>query len=85
MAKRLIVVSEGAQLGTSAISNIPFIAASGHDRLTLGMYQKPDITEQVAFQDLTVLSVLQKIHKKLKYMNNDLYVLKAERNENPKK
>ena len=51
MAKRLIAVSKGTSPGASAISNIPFMVASNHDRLNSGIYQKPDIAKQVTFQD----------------------------------
>ena len=81
MAKRLMAVSKGPSPGASAISNIPFMVASNHDGLASGNYQKPDISKQVTFQDSALLSVLQKINKKLKSLDNDLYALRAERNE----
>ena len=46
-----------------------------------GNYQKPDILKQLTFQDSALLSGLQKINKKLKSLDNDLYVLQGERNE----
>ena len=42
-AKRLMAVSKHMSPGTSAISNIPFMAALSHDWLASGMYQKPNI------------------------------------------
>ena len=81
MAKRLMAVSKGTSPGASAISNIPFMVASNHDGLNSGIYQKPDIAKQVTFQDSALLSGLQKINKKLKSLDNDLYALRAERNE----
>ena len=81
MAKRLMAVSKGTVPGASAISNIPFMVASNHDGLTSGIYQKPDISKQVTFQDSAVLSGLQKINKKLKSLDNDLYAMRTERNE----
>ena len=80
MAKRLMAVSKGPSPGTSAISNIPFMVASNHDGLAPGSYQKPDISKQVTFQDSALLSGLQKINKKLKSLDNDLYAMRAERN-----
>ena len=80
MAKRLMAVSKGTSPGASATSNIPFVVASSHDRLASGNYQKPDIPKQVTFQDSALLSGLQKITKKLKSLDNDLYALRAERN-----
>ena len=59
MAKRLMAVSKGTSLGASAISNIPFMAASSHDGLALGIYQKPELPKQVPFQDSALLSGLQ--------------------------
>ena len=81
MAKRLMAVSKGTSPGASAISNIPFMVASNHDGLNSGIYQKPDIAKQVTFQDSALLSGLQKINKKLKSLDNDLYALRTERNE----
>ena len=81
MSKRLMAVSKGPSLGASAIPNIPFMVASNHDGLTSGSYQKPDISKQVAFQDSALLSGLQKINKILKSLDNDLYAMRAERNE----
>ena len=63
MAKRLMVVSKGTSSGASAISNIPFMAASSHDWSASCMYQKPDIPKQITFQDSALLSGLQKINK----------------------
>ena len=60
-----MAVSKGTSPGASAISNIPFMAATGYDRLTSGIYQKPDIPKQVTFQDSGLPSGLQKINKKL--------------------
>ena len=57
------------------------MVASNHDGLASGNYQKPDISQQVTFQESTLLSGLQKINKKLKSLDNDLYALRAERNE----
>ena len=81
MAKRLMAVSKGPSPVASAISNIPFMVASSHNGLASGNYQKPDIPKQVTFQDSALLSGLQKINKKLKGLDNDLYALRAERNE----
>ena len=81
IAKRLMAVSNGPSPGASANSNIPFMVASSHDGLTSGIYQEPDIHKQVTFQDSALLSGLQKINKKLNSLDNDLYVLRAERNE----
>ena len=81
MAKRLMAVSTGSSPGASAISNMPFMVASNHDGLTSGSYQKPDISKQVTFQDSALLSGLQKINKKLKILENDLYAIRAVRNE----
>ena len=49
--------------------------------LNSGIYQKPDLAKQVTFQDSALLSGLQKINKKLKSLDNDLYALRTERNE----
>ena len=57
--------------GASVISNIPFMAASSHDGLASGMYQKPDIPKQVTFPDSALLSGLQKINEKLKSLDNE--------------
>ena len=81
MARRLMAVSKGTSSGARAISNIPFMVASNHDGLTSGIYQKPDISKQVIFQDSALLSGLQKINKKLKSLDNDLYAMRTERNE----
>ena len=81
MAKRLMAVSKGSSPGANAISNIPFMVASIHDGLPSGIYQKPDISKQVTFQDSALLSGLQKINKKLKGLDNDLYAMGTERNE----
>ena len=85
MSKRLLAVSKGTSPCASAISNIPFMVASSHDGLASGIYQKPDIPKQVTFQDSALLSGLQKINKKLKGLDNDVYVLRAERNERPRR
>ena len=45
------------------------------------MYQKPDATEQVTFQDSDLLSGPKKIYKMLKSLDDDLCALKAEKNE----
>ena len=71
--------------GAIAISNIPFMVASNHDGLNSGIYQKPDIAKQVTFQDSALLSGLQKINKKLKSLDNDLYAMITERNERARK
>ena len=81
MSKRLMAVSKGTSPGASAISNIPFMVASNHDGLNSGIYQKPDISKQVTFQDSVLLSGLQKINKKLKSLDNDLYAMRTEKNE----
>ena len=81
MAKRVMAVSKGTSLGPNAISNIAFMVVLGHDRLTSGMYQKPDIPKKVTFQDSVLLSGLQKINNKLKSLDNDLYALGEEKNE----
>ena len=60
MTKRLMAVSKETSLGATAISNIPFMAASSHDGLASGIYLKPDILEQVTFQDTVLLSGLQR-------------------------
>ena len=57
------------------------MVATSHDGLPSGNYQKPDIHKQVTFQDSVLLSGLQKINKKLSSLDNDLYALRAERNE----
>ena len=85
IAKRLMALLKGTSPGESAISNIPFMAASGHDRLASGIYQEPDISKQVTFQDSALLSGLQKINKKLKSLDNDLYAMIAERSERPRR
>ena len=85
MAKRLMAVSKGSSPGASAISNIPFMVASSHDGLPSGLYQKPDISKHVTFQDSAVLSGLQRINKKLKSLDNDLNVMRTERNERSKR
>ena len=85
MAKRLMAVSKETLPDASAISNIPFMAASSHDALASGMYQKPDIAKQVTFQDSALLSGLQKINKKFRSLDNDLYGLRAEKNEKSKR
>ena len=46
IAKRLMVLSKRASPGASAMSNIPFMAASSNDGLESGIYQKPDIHKQ---------------------------------------
>ena len=79
MAKRLMAVSKGTSPDASAISGIPFMAASSHDGLASGMYQKPDIPKQVTFQDSALLGGLQKINKKLKSLDNDLHALRTEK------
>ena len=76
-----MAVSKGPSPGASAISNIPFMVASNHDGLASGGYQKPDTSKQVTCQDVGLLSGLQKINKKLKSLDNDLYSMRAERNE----
>ena len=81
MAKRLMAVSKGTSPGASAISNIPFMVASNHDGLTSGIFQKPDISKKVTFQESALLSGLQKINKMLKSLDNDLYAVRTERNE----
>ena len=81
MAKRPMAVSKGTSPGASAISNIPFMVASSYDALASGIYQKSDIPKQLTFQDSALLSGLQKINKKLKGLDNDLYALRAERKE----
>ena len=42
MAKGPMAVSKETSPGASAVSNIPFMAASSHDGLSSGMYQKPE-------------------------------------------
>ena len=81
IARRLMAVSKGPSPGASAISNIPFMAASSHDGLASGMYQKPDIPNQATFQDSGLLSGFHKINKEFKSLDNDLYPLRAEKNE----
>ena len=78
-----MAVSKGTLPGASAISNIPFMTDLSHNGLASGIYQKPYIPKQVTFQDsaLLRLSGLQKINKKLKSLDNDLYVRTAEKNE----
>ena len=76
-----MAVSKGTLLGASAISNIPFMAASSHDGLSSVMYIRPDIPKQVTIQDSALLYGLQKIIKKLKSPENDLYASRAEKNE----
>ena len=72
-----MAVSKRTSPGANAISNIPFMAASNYDGLTSGVYQRPDIPKQVTFEDSDLLSGLQKINKKLKNLDNDLYALTA--------
>ena len=79
-AKRLMAVSKGTSPDASAISTIPFMAASSHDGLASGNYQKPDIPQQETFQDSALLNGLQKVNKKLKRLDNDLYPMRAEKN-----
>ena len=43
MANRFMAISKGTWPGASAILNIPFMAASSHDGLASGVYQKTDI------------------------------------------
>ena len=57
------------------------MAALSHDRLSSGVYQKPDIPKQVTFQGSALLGGVQKINKKLKSLDDDLYDLTAEKNE----
>ena len=78
---RLMVVLKGTSPGASALSIIPLMKASHHDGLASGIYQKPDIPKQVTSKDPAYLSGLQKINKKLKSLDNDIYALRAERNE----
>ena len=85
MAKRLVAVSKGTSPGASTISNSPFMAVLSHDGLASGIYQKPDISKQVTFQDSALLGGLQKINKKLKSLDNDLYAMRLERNERSRK
>ena len=80
MAKRLMAVFKGSSPDASAKSNIPFMVASNHDGLASG-YQKSDISKLVTFQDSALLSGLQKINKQLKSLDNNLYAMRAERNE----
>ena len=49
MDKRRMAMSKVTSPGASAISNIPFMAASSHDGWALGMYQKPEIPKQGNF------------------------------------
>ena len=58
MAKRLTAVFKGTSQGANVISNIPFMAASNHDGLALGMCQKSNTYKQVTFQDSALLSGL---------------------------
>ena len=44
-----MAVSTGTSPGASAISNIPFMAASSHDGLTSGIYQRPHIPRERLF------------------------------------
>ena len=81
MTRQLMAVSKGPSPGASATSNIPFMVATSHDVLPSGNYQKTDIPKQVTFQDSALLSGLQKINKKLSSLDNDLYALRAEKNE----
>ena len=57
------------------------MAASSHDGLASGIYQKPCIPKQMIFQDSALLGGLEKINKKFKSLDNDLYALRAEKNE----
>ena len=45
------------------------------------MYQKAEIPTLITFQDSASLSCLQNMKKMLKYLHNDQYALKTERNE----
>ena len=76
-----MAVSKGSSPGASAISNIPFMVTSNHDGLASGSYQKPDISKQVTFKHSALLSGLQKINKKWKSLDNNLYAMREERNE----
>ena len=78
-----MAVSKGIPLGASAISDNPLKAASIHDVFVSGMFQKADILKQVIFQDSALLGGLQKIDEYLKSVDNDLYALRAERNDRP--
>ena len=79
--KDLWLCQKGTSPGASTISNIPFVAASSHDRLDSCIYQKSDIPKQVTFQNSALLRGLQKINKKLKGLDNDLFAMRAEENE----
>ena len=59
------------------------MVTSSHNGLASGIYQKPDIPKQVTFQDSALLSGPQKINKKLKSLDNDLYALRAEKMKDP--
>ena len=63
MARRQMAVSKGTSLDASAITNIPYMAASGQEGLASSMYQNPDLPKQVTFQDSALLSGLLKINK----------------------
>ena len=57
------------------------MGALSHDGLASGMYQKPEIPKQITFQDSAVLNGLHKINKKLKSLDNDVYAMRAKKNE----
>ena len=76
-----MAVSKGTSPGASAILIIPFMSASSHDGLVLGIYQDPNIPKQVTFQDSALLSGLWKINKKLKSLDNDLDTMRAEKKD----
>ena len=57
------------------------LAASSHDALVSGIYQRPNICKSITFQDSAFLSGPQKTNKSLKSVDNELYALRAEKNE----
>ena len=80
-----IAIPKRTSTCVSSMSNIPLMVASSHYQLASGIYQKPDIPKQVTFQDSALLSGLQKINRKLKSLENDLYALRAEKNKRSKR
>ena len=56
-----------------------YLAASSHDGLASGMYQKLEIPRQVNFCDSVLLSGLWKNNNQFKSLDNELYALRAQK------
>ena len=65
-----MAVSKGPSPGAHEMSSILFLAISSHDGTASGMCYKPDISEQVIFQDSAFLNGVHKINKNMTYMDN---------------